>query len=368
MFLDFHYSDFWADPQKQMVPKAWKNFSLIEKGNALYSFTKECLNKMKQENIEVSIVSIGNEVNNYFLEETNWENICYLLNKGSEATKEIYPNSKVMIHFTNPETPLRYETYANELQKYNVNYDVFGSSYYPFWHGSISNLNNVLNIVSSTYGKETFIAETSYPYTNLDTDFHENTIPSNYMISLPYPVSVQGQANYLRDLIDSINKNKKCLGLSYWEGAWISIGQESKEINKQKWEELGSGWASSFAGEYDTNDAGKYYGGCAVENQALFDEDGYPIESLKVFKLIKEGNAVPIKLDSIKDTYLEFNVGSEIILPTKVFAINNDNTENEIEVHWNEEDILGINNQKKGSYFVNGKANNYDAFLNVIIK
>ena len=78
----------------------------------------------------------------------------------------------------------------------------------------------------------------------------------------------------------------------YWEGAWISVGTESREKNQSLWEEFGSGWASSYAAVYDPKDAGKYYGGSAVDNQAFFDAQGRPLESLKVFRLMREGNEI----------------------------------------------------------------------------
>ena len=73
------------------------------------------------------------------------------------------------------------------------------------------------------------------------------------------------------------------MGICYWEGTWITVGTHSWEENSQNWERFGTGWATSFAGAYDPNDAGKYYGGCAVDNQAFFDTKGNPLDSLKIF-------------------------------------------------------------------------------------
>ena len=78
------------------------------------------------------------------------------------------------------------------------------------------------------------------------------------------------------------------MGLCYWEGTWISAGGSSYEENKKLWEAYGSGWASSYASHYDPKDAGKYYGGCAVENQAFFDSHGKVLESLGVFSEIRQ--------------------------------------------------------------------------------
>jgi arabinogalactan endo-1,4-beta-galactosidase len=134
------------------------------------------------------------------------------------------------------------------------------------------------------------VVETSYAYTDRDTDFHGNTIPNNSSLALPYPYTVQGQADSVRDVIDTVAKIPGGIGVCYWEGTWISVGGPSWEANRVKWEKYGSGWASSFAAGYDPEDAGRYHGGCAVDNQAMFDANGHPLPSLQIFNLARYGN------------------------------------------------------------------------------
>jgi arabinogalactan endo-1,4-beta-galactosidase len=172
-----------------------------------------------------------------------------------------------------------------------VDYDVFASSYYPFWHGTLENLANVLSDIAETYGKKVMVAETSYAFTAEDSDFFGNTIGDGSSIVKGYPFTQQGQANLVRDVIDAVaNQTTNGIGVIYWEGTWISAGGESYEENKTLWEKYGSGWASSYAAEYDPVDAGKWYGGCAVDNQAFFTADGHATEALKVFALVRTGN------------------------------------------------------------------------------
>ena len=134
------------------------------------------------------------------------------------------------------------------------------------------------------------VAETSYAYTAEDTDFSHNTIGAGSEVD-GYPFTVQGQADLVRDVIDLLaNKTEKGIGVFYWEGTWISAGGKAYAENAALWEQYGSGWASSYAGAYDPDDAGKWYGGCAVDNQALFDARGRALESLKVFALVRQGN------------------------------------------------------------------------------
>ena len=290
LLVDFHYSDFWADPAKQMVPKAWESLDFDGKCDALYAFTKESLQLLKAAGVDIGMVQIGNETNGSLCGETDWAKICRLIGAGAAAVRESCPEAKVAVHFANPEKSGTYENYAKQLETYQVDYDVFTSSYYPFWHGSMENLSNLLSEIARTYGKEVMVAETSYAYTAEDTDFSHNTIGAGSEVD-GYPFTVQGQADLVRDVIDLLaNKTEKGIGVFYWEGTWISAGGKAYAENAALWEKYGSGWASSYAAGYDPDDAGKWYGGCAVDNQALFDAKGRALESLKVFALVRQGN------------------------------------------------------------------------------
>ena len=297
LLVNFHYSDFWADPSKQMVPKAWKSMDIGTKCNALYQYTKESLQKLKDAGVDVSMVQIGNETNGamcgeYATMTGGWKRIAQLISAGSKAVREVCPEALVAVHFTNPENPESYVSYGKNLNDYQVDYDVFASSYYPFWHGTLDNLAAVLSDIANTYNKKVMVAETSYAFTAEDTDFFGNTLGSGSQLA-GYPFTQQGQANLVRDVIDTVvNKTANGIGVFYWEGTWISAGGGSYEENRNRWETYGSGWASSYAGEYDPKDAGQWYGGCAVDNQAFFTADGHATEALKVFALVRTGNTI----------------------------------------------------------------------------
>ena len=289
LLVNFHYSDFWADPQKQKVPKAWSEMNIDEKCSALYEYTEKCLKKLVDAGVDVGMVQIGNETNGFMCGEKDWAKITALMSAGSKASRKVCPEALVAIHFSNPELVGRYESYSKELDHYGVDYDVFASSYYPFWHGTFENLTTELGKVTSKYDKKVMIAETSYAYTADDTDFHANTVSAD-MCAKDYSLSVQGQADLVRDVIATAAKTENCIGVFYWEGTWIAAGGKSYDENCILWEKNGSGWASSYVAEYDPDDGGKWYGGCAVDNQALFDKNGKALESLKVFALVREGN------------------------------------------------------------------------------
>ena len=294
LLADFHYSDFWADPGKQMVPRAWAGIDIDEKETALYEYTRDCMQQLKNAGVDVGMVQVGNETNGRMCGESDWQNIARLMDAGSRAVREVFPETMVAVHFANPENPDSYRFYAERLAQFEkdglIQYDVFASSYYPFWHGTLDNLAEILTEISETYGKKVMVMETSYAYTGEDTDFSGNTISEGSEVS-GYPFSSQGQADSVRDITDAVvNRTPAGIGVCYWEGAWITVGGNSREENQAMWEKYGSGWASSYAAAYDPDDAGQWYGGSAVDNQAFFDADGKALESLKVFRFMRTGN------------------------------------------------------------------------------
>ena len=230
-------------------------------------------------------------------DEYSFSAMSRLFNSGSAAVREFDKNVLVALHFTNPERAGHVKYLADSLDKYSVDYDVFATSYYPFWHGSLSNLTEVLSYVADTCGKYTLVAETSYPYTLEDSDGFQNTVNSGSNSTgenLLWSFTPQGQAEEVRAVMSAVNDvGEKGLGVFYWEGAWITVGDTTglygseysarRGANSELWETFGSGWASSRSAAYDPDDAGKYYGGSAVDNQAFFDAKGRALPSLKIF-------------------------------------------------------------------------------------
>lgn len=360
VLIDFHYSDFWADPGKQKAPKAWTGMTLDQKKTALYTYTKDSLKALLDANVDVGMVQVGNETNNGLAGETTFVNMCELFKQGSLAIRETSAtygkNILIALHFTNPETAGRYAGYAQNLAANGVDYDVFASSYYPYWHGSLSNLTTVLKNIADTYNKKVMVAETSYAYTLEDGDGHTNTIrPDSTLAS--YPATVQGQATEIRDVIAAVAAvGSSGIGMFYWEPAWLPVGTPAALTqNKVLWEQYGSGWASSYAGEYDSQDAGVWYGGSSWDNQALFDFSGKPLESLNVFKYVDTGAVAPLSVDSVTNAKVTVTYGAVVTLPTTVGVTYNDSTTGTVPVIWNGTEALAAINGSAGTYVVNGQ-------------
>lgn len=357
LLADFHYSDFWADPSKQMCPKAWVGMEIDDKKQALYEYTKDCLNKLKDAGADVGMVQLGNETNGKMSGEKIWMSIYYLMDAGSRATREVLPDALVAVHFTNPESVDRMLNYASKLAYYELDYDVFATSYYPYWHGTLDNLTSVLKQVNEKYGKKVMVAETSYAYTLADGDGSGNSIGDVVNYEKPYPFTVQGQSRELRDIAEAVVNTGDCgIGVFWWEPAWLPVPGETWEERSALWEKYGAGWASSYASEYDPDDAGKYYGGCSWENQAMFDFSGKPLESLKTWALMRTGNEIEAVPDAIKDSELSVKLGEPVKLPDKAYAIYTDGSEHEIDVTWEPADLDAMTSGEPQTYTIKGTA------------
>ena len=335
LLVDFHYSDFWADPGKQMVPRAWKGLDIDEKEIRLHEYTLDCMKQLKDAGVDVGMVQLGNETNGALCGEKIWRDIAHLMDAGSRAVREVYPDALIALHFANPENPDSYRTYASKMAYYEqyglIQYDVFATSYYPYWHGTLDNLSTILTEISETYGKKVMVMETSYAFTAEDTDFSSNTIGDGGGIVKDYPFTVQGQANCIRNITDTVvNRTPAGIGVCYWEGAWI---------------------------------AGKYYGGSAVDNQAFFDAAGRPLESLKVFRLMRTGNEITPVPDALEEPDLICDLNMPLVLPETVNAVMSDNSRQAVPVTWNltEEEDRKMHESGPDQYVITGEAGGMEA-------
>lgn len=290
VMIDFHYSDFWADPKRQHAPKAWEGMSVDEKASALYDYTKDSLTQLLDAGVDVGMIQIGNEINYGMAGEYNQDNVIELLKSGSKAIREVSEeygrDIDIVVHYTRITSKGDVLDLVESLVDAQLDFDMIGMSYYPFWDGGMDNMSRVLELIQERYGKKVFLAETSYCYTTEDGDGSGNSLTESDLVN-GYPATPQGQASIIHDICQHVS-DVGGIGVFYWEGAWIPVGPASAD-NSSIWEEYGSGWASSFASDYDPEDAGVYYGGCSWDNQAFFDFEGHPLESINVFNYMRYG-------------------------------------------------------------------------------
>ena len=286
LIVDFHYSDFWADPAKQMSPKAWVTMDLTQKCSALCAFTTDALTQIAATGVDIWMVQVGNEINGGMAGEWSTNGRNQLMNAGSAAVRAILPDALVAVHFTNV-SQSDAKKYIREVCEGDtpVDFDVMAYSYYSYWHGSLENLSELMADVRETFGKDVFIAETAYPFTTNNLDTHPNSVPNEWC-DMKQDISRDGQAADFRETVETAVQ-AGALGVCYWEPAWIPVPGNNWEEQSKLWEQFGSGWASSYAGGYDPQDAGAWFGGCAWENQALFEVDGTPAWTLSLPNILR---------------------------------------------------------------------------------
>ena len=294
LLVDIHYSDFWADPSRQTRPKYWAQHDHNTLKGEIYKWTSWVVESIDKAGGNIGMVQVGNETSCLFCGEDDMYKICDLFSSANKAIREYDKNILIAHHFPNPASG-HYDWYAKVMDECKLDYDVFATSYYPYWHGSLDNLTSVLKGISQKYNKYVMVAETAYPYTNDDCDSYKNDVTSSGTnITLNYDVSVEGQKQCLTDVFKAVaNVGSKGIGVFYWEPAWLGVYGLSLDEQKKLWNEYGSGWCSDYAVGYDKNVTA--VGGSGFDNQALFDFYGKPLESLDVFEHIypRKENNVP---------------------------------------------------------------------------
>ena len=266
ILLDFHYSNFWADPGRQDKPTAWVGLNPEELERAVYDHTAKTMQALKDAQALPDMVQIGNEINSGMLwpDGKTWgegsggfDRLAPLLRAGIDGVRDVAGNKKVkiMLHLAEGGDNGLYRWWFDEVTARGItDFDVIGLSFYPYWHGTLEQLSYNLADISARYDKDVVVVETAYAFTLENGDALANIFGAAQQAKAGYPATVAGQADFLRDLREVVQNvpDGRGLGVFYWEPAWIPVE--------------GAGWRS---GE-----------GNAWENQALFDFEGNALDSL----------------------------------------------------------------------------------------
>ena len=284
--LDLHYSDFWADPGKQIKPKAWKDFGVDELEQAVYDFTLENLTKIINAGVNVTMIQVGNELSNGLLwpegKVPNYDNIAKFVNAGIRACRKVNADIPIMIHLDNGGNNELYVRWFTNFIERGEEFEYIGLSYYPFWHGSLDQLEFNMNDIAKRFNKDLIIAEVSMGFTMDSYQEYEKLADSErkgyatkpeLVEKIDYPMTIEGQADFTKDFLNRVANvvDDHGKGFFWWEPAWIPVP--------------GSGWATPASLNY-MNDPGP----CGNEwaNQALFDYDGNVLPALDVIKNFKK--------------------------------------------------------------------------------
>ena len=263
VLLNFHYSDFWADPGKQIKPKAWEGYSVEELEQAVYDFTADTMKVFKENGINTTMVQVGNEITNGFLwpdgHVKNLAAMAGLLQAGIYAVKEECPEARIVLHLDFGTDAELYERWFDAIEPFDIDYDIIGMSYYPHWNGGLNLLLDNMNRVSQKYGKDVMIAETSIGYTTDTLGCTGLVFTQELEKNTGYPATEAGQMQFLSDLFEIVRSvsGGHGIGVFYWEPAWLPIPTCT--------------WANANGRAY-MND--QVEAGNSMANQALFDRDG----------------------------------------------------------------------------------------------
>ena len=264
--LDFHYSDYWADPGQQNKPKAWNELSFEELKAAVYKYTHDVLYRLKIMDCAPDMVQIGNEIRSGMLfpdgAVPNFENLAELVNEGIRATRELLPEAQVMIHLDQGGRFDCLKLWFDAMFEAGMQpIDAIGISYYPFWHGTYMDLKHTMSRLIQTYELPVYIVETAYPWRHCEGEH----ISAELMESAGLKAGKEEQKKALEIMLQiaaEASKETGKTGVYYWEPVGVPD----------------CGFGSWFAnmGMFDTNGRAL----CGWEAFRDFDPKKLPIEDL----------------------------------------------------------------------------------------
>jgi len=331
LLVDFHYSDFWADPGKQVKPAAWASLDFAGLKQAVYDYTAEVLTDLEAVGVYPDMVQIGNEINNGMIHPdgalSKFANLAALIKQGVQAVRDTTPQGhdvKIMLHLAEGGDNAKFRSFFDQVAANAIDYDIIGMSYYPYWHGTFQQLKSNMNDMAARYGKQIVVAETAFPYTLENGDDLDNIAGLSETTIAGFPASVENQKLVMETVLNTAAHVDGGLGLGafYWEPAWLpGVGWKAGE---------GNGW----------------------DNQAMFDFDGNALESLDAFLYTPGslGASKPIMIYPAQAVTTP--KGTEPVLPAKVDVLYNDGSIQATDATWDAVDPALWN--AAGKFTVNG--------------
>lgn len=228
VMLDFHYSDWWADPQKQNKPAAWKDLNFKDLEKALHDYSRDVVKALADQGTPADVVQPGNEITNGMLwpdgkieiNNNGWPQLIELLKSAIAGIKEGGGANppRIMIHLDQGGQNDVSRLWLDNFFKRGGDLDIIGLSYYPQWHGTMEELRANLRDLAKRYKKDVLVAETSFPYM-------ANTFNRGPASPVPgIPATPDGQAIYLHRLVDILRStpDHRGIGVLWWAPAIVS--------------------------------------------------------------------------------------------------------------------------------------------------
>jgi arabinogalactan endo-1,4-beta-galactosidase len=297
LLLNFHYSDTWADPQKQFKPAAWANMSFEELKQTMQSYTASVIEAFKKENVLPDIVQIGNEITPGMLwpdgkvggeldNELQWRKFTSLLKAGIAGVREATgdPNLKIMLHIDQGGKKSVSQWFFSNINKHQVPYDMIGISYYPSWHGTIEDLKENLHYIATELKKDVMVVETAYPYTT-GKWYKPPEEP-------PFPLTPQGQYDLLHTVTKAVleTPDKRGCGVCYWFPESVPVARR--------------GWMEGTSALFDPN-GNVLMGARAFSDAVASSKSERSCEKKNVSKKQSEGLATSVCLAEQPSTFVD---------------------------------------------------------------
>jgi arabinogalactan endo-1,4-beta-galactosidase len=262
LLLNFHYSDTWADPGRQLKPKAWEDLDFDSLERTVYEYTRDCISQFKQAGVLPDMVQPGNEIAPGMLwpdgklygvgePEKQWDKFARLLKAGARGVQDGAGGEsvRIVLHIHCGGDWSKTKWFFENIEKRDVPYDIIGLSYYPWWHGSMQDLRENISNAVATFDKDIFVVETAYPNRPARVSKAKDGADKN----MPWPMTPAGQEAFLTELIATVRETPKERGIgALW---WYpeSIPAKGLEI---------------------------WYGGA----NAMFDREGNVLPSMNAFQ------------------------------------------------------------------------------------
>ncbi|GLU31368.1 hypothetical protein Busp01_12100 [Trinickia caryophylli] len=265
VLIDFHYSDWWADPGKQYPPHAWEGKDVAQTCELLAQYTARVLRMLARDGVRPEWVQIGNEITGGMLwplgRYDQWDNLAQLLKAGHDAVKLVDSRTQVMLHIDSGGDNAKSRWWFDSATQRGVSFDVIGLSWYPQWQGALADLKANVDDLAVRYDKDVIVVEAAYPWTTSDGDSEPNAMTNTG--TTPYPATPAGQAQVMTALAEIVKAipHGHGKGIFWWEPEWIPVA--------------GVGWKTGAGDQWDNN--------------TLFDFKGHALPSLDVFRALRAG-------------------------------------------------------------------------------
>ena len=219
LMIDFHYSDSWADPSHQSTPSAWAAMTDDELSDKIYEYTRDCLSKLTEAGAAPDFIQTGNEISFGILWDNrdekdqrcyinssveHWSRFFTFLRQACKACREVCPAAKIVLHNEQVADVVVLKDFYDRMEEENIDFDIIGLSYYPFYHGGMTQLEAALGVLEQYGEKQIMIVETGcyYAYKSNGTGL--------------WPSTPAGQQEFADRLILTLKRHEKVVGLYWW--------------------------------------------------------------------------------------------------------------------------------------------------------